>query len=362
MTIKVDVFSGFLGAGKTTLINKLLAETYKNEKLVLIENEFGDVSVDGAFIRAGDRDIEISELSSGCVCCSLSGDFATQMVEIVGWQSPTRILLEPSGVAKLSEVLSILQRVIEQCKLNGDTVVVNGVVTVADARKCRSYLDNFGEFYADQIEHASCILLSRTAGMEETELADCIALLRTYNSKAVIVTTPWEQVTGEQILLAIDGKENLSHELAALQKEADICPICGHHHRHEHHHNGEDCCGHEHKNSHDHKSCCCGHDHHHHHHHGHSAEEAFSSWGMETPRSYTLYQLKNILTTLDQTDTCGKILRAKGAVSVEGDQWLYFDFVPGEINIRIGPPCITGRICVIGSNICETALQQLFTL
>ena len=390
---KIDIFSGFLGAGKTTLIQKLIREAYQGEKLVLIENEFGEIGIDGGFLQ--DAGIEITEMNSGCICCSLVGDFGRALRQVMEQYHPDRILIEPSGVGKLSDVIRAVKN------LEMDDAVLNGFTTVADATKCKMYMKNFGEFFNDQIEHASSIVLSRTAGMKDEKLRDVVALLREHNQVASIITTPWEELTGKQILETMEQKNTLQAELAQLAAETaaqaeeeddddDCC--CGHDHDHEHHHHHdhehehEHCCGHdhdghdhddhehdehehhhhhdhEHDHEHDHDDhCCCGHDHdhdHEHHHHHHHADEVFTSWGVETTEKYTLDEIEDILGQLNG-GIFGAVLRAKGIVAGKDGQWIHFDYVPGEVNVRHGSADVMGRLCVIGSKIDEHALAELF--
>ena len=366
---KIDIFSGFLGAGKTTLIQKLIREAYQGEKLVLIENEFGEIGIDGGFLQ--DAGIEITEMNSGCICCSLVGDFGRALRQVMEQYHPDRILIEPSGVGKLSDVIRAVKN------LEMDDAVLNGFTTVADATKCKMYMKNFGEFFNDQIEHASSIVLSRTAGMKDEKLRDVVALLREHNQVASIITTPWEELTGKQILETMEQKNTLQAELAQLAAETaaqaeeeddddDCC--CGHDHdghdhddhdhdEHEHHHHHD----HEHDHEHDHDDhCCCGHDHdHEHHHHHHHADEVFTSWGVETTEKYTLDEIEDILSQLNG-GIFGAVLRAKGIVAGKDGQWIHFDYVPGEVNVRHGSADVMGRLCVIGSKIDEHALAELF--
>ena len=388
---KIDIFSGFLGAGKTTLIQKLIREAYQGEKLVLIENEFGEIGIDGGFLQ--DAGIEITEMNSGCICCSLVGDFGRALRQVMEQYHPDRILIEPSGVGKLSDVIRAVKN------LEMDDAVLNGFTTVADATKCKMYMKNFGEFFNDQIEHASSIVLSRTAGMKDEKLRDVVALLREHNQVASIITTPWEELTGKQILETMEQKNTLQAELAQLAAETaaqaeeeddddDCC--CGHDHDHEHHHHDhehdhEHCCDHDHdhdehedhdhehhhhhdhdEHDHDHDGhCCCGHDHdhdehdHEHHHHHHHADEVFTSWGVETTEKYTLDEIEDILSQLNG-GIFGAVLRAKGIVAGKDGQWIHFDYVPGEVNVRHGSADVMGRLCVIGSKIDEHALAELF--
>ena len=375
---KIDIFSGFLGAGKTTLIKKLIQEAYQGEKLVLIENEFGEIGIDGGFLQ--DAGIQITEMNSGCICCSLVGDFGKALRQVMEQYHPDRILIEPSGVGKLSDVIRAVQG------LEMEEAVLNGFTTVADAGKCKMYMKNFGEFFNDQIEHASSIVLSRTAGMSQAKLEAVVDLLREHNQTASIITTPWEQLTGAQILETMERKNTLQAELALLEEEAhhrhghddedeDCC--CGHDHEHEHKHEHHDhdhdedcCCGHDHDHEHEHEhhdhdhdeECCCGHDHDHehgHHHHHHHADEVFTSWGVETTRQFTREEIEDILSQFT-SGLYGAVLRAKGIVAGADGQWIHFDYVPGEENVRTGAASTIGRLCVIGSKIDEKALAALF--
>ena len=357
---KIDIFSGFLGAGKTTLIKKLIAEAYKGEKLVLIENEFGEISVDGGFLQ--DAGVEITEMSSGCICCSLVGDFAEALKKVKAQFAPDRILIEPSGVGKLSDVIRAVQGV-------GDPELVPGsFTTVVDATRAKMYMKNFGEFWCNQVENAGAIVLSRTKGMSETKLVACVDMLREHNKDAVIVTTPWDELDGKTLRAAMEHEDSLKAELARLAAEAaeddddeDEC-CCGHdhghhdhEHEHEHHHeHGEECsCGHDHEHDHEH--------HHHHHHHGHDADEVFVSWGTETARKFTEAEIVEALQGLDSL-RYGQAVRAKGYVASDGEDWIYFDYVPGERELRRGAPAVTGRLCVIGSGLDEEGLRELFKL
>ena len=351
---KIDIFSGFLGAGKTTLIKKLIAEAYKGEKLVLIENEFGEISVDGGFLQ--DAGVEITEMSSGCICCSLVGDFAEALKKVKAQFAPDRILIEPSGVGKLSDVIRAVQGV-------GDPELVPGsFTTVVDATRAKMYMKNFGEFWCNQVENAGAIVLSRTKGMSETKLKACVDMLREHNKDAVIVTTPWDELDGKTLRAAMEHEDSLKAELARLAAETadeddeDEC-CCGHDHDHEHHHE------HEHEHG---EECSCGHDHehehhHHHHHHGHDADEVFVSWGAETARKFTETEIVEALQGLDSL-RYGQAVRAKGYVASEGEDWIYFDYVPGERELRRGAPAVTGRLCVIGSGLDEEGLRELFKL
>ena len=353
---KIDIFSGFLGAGKTTLIKKLIAEAYKGEKLVLIENEFGEISVDGGFLQ--DAGVEITEMSSGCICCSLVGDFAEALEKVKAQFAPDRILIEPSGVGKLSDVIRAVQGV-------GDPELVPGsFTTVVDATRAKMYMKNFGEFWCNQVENAGAIVLSRTKGMSETKLKACVDMLREHNKDAVIVTTPWDELDGKTLRAAMEHEDSLKAELARLAAEAadeddeDEC-CCGHDHDHDHEHHHE----HEHEHG---EECSCGHDrehehHDHHHHHGHDADEEFVSWGAETARKFTETEIVEALQGLDSL-RYGQAVRAKGYVASEGEDWIYFDYVPGERELRRGAPAVTGRLCVIGSGLDEDGLRELFKL
>lgn len=358
---KIDIFSGFLGAGKTTLIKKLIQEAFEGEKLVLIENEFGEIGIDGGFLK--DSGINITEMNSGCICCSLVGDFGTALQEVLDKYSPDRIIIEPSGVGKLSDVIKAVSGVMEK---NTD-VVMNGYVTVADAKKCKMYMKNFGEFYNNQIESAKTIVLSRTGNISDEKLDACLALIKEKNDKATIITTPWEAINGKQILGAIEESNSLEIELL---EEEEVCPECGHHHHgHEHHHDHEE---HDHEHHHDHEEHDHEHHHHHHHegecagdhehhHHHHHADDVFTSLGMETAHKYTEEELTDILKKLSAEESgFGSILRAKGIVGAAGGEWFHFDLVPGEYEIRRGSADYTGRICVIGAELKENDIRELF--
>ena len=374
---KIDIFSGFLGAGKTTLIKKLIKEAYAGEKLVLIENEFGEIGVDGGFMK--DAGIEVTEMNSGCICCSLVGDFGEALKKVIDQFAPDRILIEPSGVGKLSDVIRAV------LNAEGDGAVVNGAVTVVDATKCRMYMKNFGEFFNNQIESAGTIILSRTDGISQEKLDQCITMIREHNGDAIIVTTPWDELDGKQILAAMERDDSLDTPLKSLEEaeehhhhddddEDDCC--CGHDHHHEHDHehehehehhhhdhdHDEECgCGHDHHHHHhDECSCGCGHDHDHDHHHHHHADEVFTSWGVETAKKFTKDEVENALEELDSAIEYGIVLRAKGIVAGQDGQWIHFDYVPGETNVRYGTAEVTGRICVIGSQLKEDALKELF--
>lgn len=375
---KIDIVSGFLGAGKTTLIKKLLAEVLADSKVVLIENEFGEIGIDGGFLK--EAGIEIKEMNSGCICCSLVGDFGTSLKEVLHTYEPERILIEPSGVGKLSDVMKAVQDVIDS-----KDVVLNSAVAVVDASKCKMYIKNFGEFFVNQIEYAGTIILSRTGDISEEKLSKAIELIREHNKKAVIITTPWEQIGGEDILAAIEGAKDLEAELMEELKAHRHEEEEHHHHHHhedeehEHHHHHED---EEHEHHHHHEDeehehhhhedeehehhhhdhgpdCTCGcHDHEHGHHH---ADEVFTSWGMETAAAYSKEKVEHILEELENEGEYGFVLRAKGMVPGADGSWIYFDYVPGESNVREGKPDVTGKFCVIGSELKEDALEQLFT-
>lgn len=357
---KIDIFSGFLGAGKTTLIRKLISEAFKGEKLVLIENEFGEIAIDGGFLQ--DAGIEITEMSQGCICCSLVGDFGKALRQVLETYHPDRILIEPSGVGKLSDVIRAVQN------LHMEDVTLNSFTTVADANKCKMYMKNFGEFFNDQVEHAGAIVLSRTDSVSGDKLSAAVDMLREHNPSAVIVTTPWDQLDGAQILAAMERKDTLAaalDQLASESEDEEVCPVCGHHHEHEHEHEHEH--GHEHE--HEHEECTCGchheqeHEHghaHHHHHHGHDADEVFVSWGIETTHKFSREALQSALEALGDAEQYGGVLRAKGMVACTCGKWLHFDLVPGEIELREGPAPVTGRLCVIGSKLNEAALAKLF--
>jgi len=381
---KIDIFSGFLGAGKTTLIKKLITEAFAGQQVVLIENEFGEIGIDGGFLK--ESGIQINELNAGCICCSLVGDFRTALQQVVEQYHPDRIVIEPSGVGKLSDVTRAVEGVAEHLD-----VQLNSFVTVADVNKVKMYMKNFGEFYDDQISHASCILLSRTQTASEEKIAAAVAMLREKNPTATIVTTAWDHLTGEQILKAMSTKDDFKAELIAMAAKANeehahedeeeehehhhhhydedgVCS-CGHHHdhddddddedEHEHHHHDHDehdhddhcCCGHHHDHD---GHCCCGH-----HHHDHHADEVFTSWGVETARKFTKAEVEHALTELD-TGNYGMILRSKGIVDGGADGWLEFDYVPGEWEVRSRSADVGGKLVVIGSKLNETAIAQLF--
>ena len=395
---KIDIFSGFLGAGKTTLIKKIIKESLANEKLVLIENEFGDIGIDGSFMQ--DAGIEVTEMNSGCICCSLVGDFGEALKKVLKQYNPDRILIEPSGVGKLSDVIKAVE------SIDSSDIALNSFTTVVDAKKCKMYMKNFGEFFNNQIENAGTIFLSHTNGLSEEKIGECIKLIREHNSDVIIVSTDWNLLSGEQVLLAMEREDTLDKDLEKLMKE-DACPVCGHHndhhHEHEHHHghcdchehhhdehcdchehhhhhdehcdrherehhhddhcdchehhhhehhSDESCCGHHHHHG---EECCCGHDHEHHHH----ADDVFTSWGIETARKYTNLEISNALSQLSDIENFGTVLRAKGIVD-GGNEWIHFDYVPDEIDVRSGSPSVTGRICVIGSDLKEENISKLF--
>ena len=345
---KIDIVSGFLGAGKTTLIKKLLAEAYKGEKLVLIENEFGEINIDGGFLK--EAGIQISEMSAGCICCSLVGDFNKALKDVEAQFHPDRILIEPSGVGKLSDVIVAVENTVKDVP----EMKLNSFVTVADATKVKVYMKNFGEFYNNQIEAAGTIILSRTQKMTQEKLEAAVSMLREKNADAAIITTPWDELNGKAILSAIE-KVSLADELLEKMRAEHEADEHEHHH---HHHDGEEC---------DDPNCSCHHhdheheEHEHEHHHHHHADEVFTSWGKETPKVYTQADIDRILTALDSGDY-GAILRAKGIVNGEGGKWIEFDFVPEEHEVRAGHPDYTGRLCVIGAELQEDKLSQLFGL
>ena len=386
---KIDIFSGFLGAGKTTLIKKLLKEAYAGEKLVLIENEFGEIGIDGGFMQ--DAGIEVTEMNSGCICCSLVGDFGKALKKVLDEYHPDRILIEPSGVGKLSDIIRAVQN------LNAEDVLLNGFTTVADVKKCKMYMKNFGEFFNDQIENAGCIVLSHTQSAKEEKIAETVALLREKNPTATIVTTPWDVLDGAQLLAAMERRDTIEEELARLAADVhhhhhheDECDDpdceCHHHHHHDeeechhehHHHHHEDECDdpecechhhheeHEHEHHHHEHECddpnceCHHHEHEHgHHHHHHHADEVFVSFGAETTKKFGKEELEGILAALSD-EKYGFVLRAKGIVECKCGKWLHFDYVPGEGDVREGSAAITGRLCVIGSKLDRQALEELF--
>ncbi|MDD6811347.1 MAG: GTP-binding protein [Lachnospiraceae bacterium] len=377
---KIDIVSGFLGAGKTTLIKKLLKEALADTKVVLIENEFGEIGIDGGFLK--EAGIEIKEMNSGCICCSLVGDFGTSLKEVLSTYSPERILIEPSGVGKLSDVMKAVQGAMEN-----EDVILNSAVAVVDASKCKMYIKNFGEFFINQIEHAGTIILSRTDKLSEEKIAACVAMIREHNAKATIITTPWDLLEGQDILNTIEGAKDLEAELMkevmAHHDEHEHHHDHDHEHDHEHHHDHEHEHDHEHHHDHDHEhdhehhhdhdhehdhehhhdhgpECTCGcHKHDHEGHEHHHADEVFTSWGMETPASFTQSEIAQKLQELEKEEY-GLVLRAKGMVPAGDGSWVYFDYVPGESDIRTGKPEVTGKICVIGSKLNEEKLAALF--
>ncbi len=336
---KIDIFSGFLGAGKTTLIRKLINEAYAGQKLVLIENEFGEIGVDGAFLR--DADIEVTEMNSGCICCSLVGDFSAALGKVLTQFHPDRILIEPSGVGKLSDVIRAVRSV------QTEDAVLNSFTTVVDANRCKMYMRNFGEFFNDQVEHAGAIVLSHTDGLSEEKLAKCVELLRSRNADAPLVTTPWNQLTGAQLLDAMERRNTVAHALELLAEETAHDE---HEHHHDHDHHGHD---HEEHIVDEHGHCSCGHDH-------HDADEIFVSWGVETARKYTREELGQMLGELIRETEYGSVIRAKGILPAKDGTWLHFDYVPGEPDVRTGGADVTGRLCVIGSDLKQEKLAQLF--
>ncbi len=382
----IDIYSGFLGAGKTTLIKKMIQEAYKGEKLVLIENEFGEIGIDGGFLQ--DAGINITEMNSGCICCSLVGDFGKALEQVISQYAPDRIVIEPSGVGKLSDVVAAVE------KVTGDSVKLGHTVAVADASKVKVYMKNFGEFYNNQVETANCVILSRTDAIPQAKLDAAVALIREHNDHAALVTTPWAELTGHQILEAMEGASSVKVTLAQMEQEhhhhhhhhdEEHHCCCGHHHEEEehhccgHHHHDEEehhCCGHHHHEDEDHH--CCGHHHHqeeHHHHHEeghcscghhhhdhehhHHADEVFTSWGVETAKKFTAEEISHALQELD-SEQYGLVLRAKGIVAAQDGTWIHFDYVPQEHNVRTGSAAVTGKLCVIGSQLDEQAVAKLF--
>ena len=374
---KIDIVSGFLGAGKTTLIKKLLKDALAGTRVVLIENEFGEIGIDGGFLK--ESGIEIREMNSGCICCSLVGDFGTSLREVMDTYAPERILIEPSGVGKLSDVMKAIQDAAE-----GSDMELNSAVAVVDASKCKIYIKNFGEFFVNQIEYAGTIILTRTDKVSDAKIAECVELLRQHNDKATIITTPIAELDGKQILTTIEGKADLQAQiLAEVMEEHDDEDEHEHHHHHHddedehehhhHHHHDDDDDDDEHEHHHDHEHAevevdengnriykSHSHHHHHHHHHGHDADEIFVSWGMETPAKYSEEEILAILSKLDDSDTYGFVLRSKGMVPDSEGRWIHFDYVPEETEVRFGAADVTGKICVIGSELKEDALADLF--
>ena len=375
---KIDIYSGFLGAGKTTLIKKMISESYRGQKLVLIENEFGQIGIDGGFLQ--DSGINITEMNSGCICCSLVGDFGKALTQVIEQYDPDRIIIEPSGVGKLSDVIAAVN------KVTNDEITLGYTVAVVDAGKVKVYMKNFGEFYLNQVATASTIVLSRTDAIPQQKLDNAVAMLREHNAEATIVTTPWDQLTGAQLAEAMAGEATLAAALKELEhahhhhhEDGHCC--CDHDHEHEHHHHEHDhhhedghcCCGHDHDHDHEHEHehhhhehdhhhhedghCCCGHDHEHEHHH--HADEVFTSWGVETAKKFTVEAIEAALKKLDSREY-GFVLRAKGIVSAQDGSWIHFDYVPGEQNVRTGSAAVTGKLCVIGSELDEEDIAQLF--
>ena len=372
---KIDIISGFLGAGKTTLIKKLVADAFQGEKLVIIENEFGEIGIDGGFLK--ESGIQITEMNSGCICCSLVGDFGNALKDVLERYSPDRVIIEPSGVGKLSDVIKAVKNI-------GDDVKINSTATVVDASKCKMYMKNYGEFYNNQIESAGTIILSRTQNVSEEKLAKVLTMIKEKNDEASVITTPWDQIDGKKILDAMEKVNTLEKELLEEHHHHDGECGCGHEHHHhdhdgecgcghEHHHHDhdEECgCGHEHHHDHD-EECGCGHEHHHdhdgecgcghHHEHGHHhADDVFTSWGVETAHKFTEEELRDIVSKLASDKSFGDVLRAKGIVASDEGEWFHFDLVPEETELRRGAADYTGRICVIGSNLNEDAIKELF--
>ena len=345
---KIDIFSGFLGAGKTTLIKKLLDGGFENEKIVLIENEFGEIGIDGAFLE--DAGVNITEMNSGCICCSLVGDFTKALDKVLKEFSPDRILIEPSGVGKLSDVISAIENT------GNENIALNSATTVVDAKKCKMYMKNFGEFFNNQVESAKCIILSHTDSLSEEKLHECIHLLKEKNKEAVIVSTPWDELSPVQILNAIEGTSSINNDMHDLEEE--------HHHKHEHechhgHHNHHEHCDcHDHEHHHEHgEHCSCGHHHHEHHH----ADEIFENFGIETAKKYEKTEIENILNELSD-EKYGTVLRAKGYVASNDNNWIYFDYIPDSPDVRNGKPSVIGRICVIGTELQKEEIKELFKL
>ena len=391
---KIDIYSGFLGAGKTTLIKKMIAEGYRGQKIVLIENEFGEIGIDSGFLQ--DSGINITEMNSGCICCSLVGDFGKALEQVIREYAPDRVIIEPSGVGKLSDVIAAVE------KVTGHEVALGYTVAVADAGKVKIYMKNFGEFYNNQIETASTIILSRTDSISQEKLDKSVELLREHNTSATIVTTPWSDLTGEQLIAAMEGMSTVAAQLEQLEQEHHHEHCCGHHghahdhergehccghHDHDHHEHGEHCCGHHNHDHHEHGEHCCGHhghahghehgehccghhDHSHHHEHGehcgcgghghhHHAEEVFTSWGAETAKKFAVQDIEAALAALDG-EKYGMVLRAKGIVACTDGGWIHFDYVPGEKNVRMGSADIIGKLCVIGAQLDEAGVAALF--
>ena len=375
---KIDIISGFLGAGKTTLIKKLLSEAFDKEKLVLIENEFGEIGIDSGFLK--EAGVQITEMNSGCICCSLVGDFGKALAEVLEKFAPDRIVIEPSGVGKLSDVIKAVEGVKSDIEIS-----LNSFTVVVDAKKSKMYMKNFGEFFNNQVEYAGTIILSRTKDMKQEKLEECVSALREHNSSATVITTPWEEISGKQILDAMEKNNTLEKELLEEHhhhhEDGEECCHEHHHHYedgeeccHEHHHHhedGEECCHEHHHHHEDGEECCHEHHHHHedgeeccheHHHHHHHADEVFSSWGVETPHKFTKEEITAALEELSKSDRHGMILRAKGIVPSVSGEWLHFDLTPGEYEIRMGAADVTGRICVIGSKLKEEEIKKLFSI
>ena len=393
--MKIDIYSGFLGAGKTTLIKKMISEGYKNEKLMLIENEFGQIGIDGGFLK--ESGINITEMNSGCICCSLVGDFSEALKQAISTYNPDRIIIEPSGVGKLSDVIKATESVLNEA------VVLNGFTTVADVNKCKMYMKNFGEFFNNQIEEVKCIVLSHTANASEHKIAECVTLLREKNPHATIITTDWDKLDGEQILSAIENSNSIEKELEEMKHEHhhnhhhhehhhhhdeecdcgchehhhdhehdEDCDCDDHHHNHNHNHDHDhyhqhhdedcDCHDHEHYHHHDEHCDCHEHEHHHHHHHHHHADDVFESWGVETANKFDVSNIEAILNALSNEEQYGMILRAKGILDSNDGEWIYFDYIPGAIDIRHGKADVIGKLCVIGSNINKENIKNLFNV
>ena len=387
---KVDIFSGFLGAGKTTLIKKLIKEAYCGEQLVLIENEFGEIGIDGGFMQ--DAGITVNEMNSGCICCSLVGDFSAALKKVIEQYAPDRIIIEPSGVGKLSDVIKAVQSV------DTDSIKLNAFTTVVDANRCKMYMKNFGEFFCNQIENASAVILSHTSGISDKRIAESVEIVKGLNPNAELVTTDWDSISGEQILAAMERTDTLEAELERLKHEhehhnhdGECChhdhehhhdgECCHHDHEHEHHHHDGECCHHDHEHDHEHhhhdgECChhdhdhehhhhdgeCCHHDHDHEHHHHHHADDVFDSFGVETAKKFTKAELKIVLNALGDEMTYGQIARAKGIVEGDNGAWIHFDYVPGESDIRDGSAGVVGKICVIGAHIEKDKIKKLFNV
>ena len=357
---KVDIISGFLGAGKTTFIKQLINQVYAGDKLVLIENEFGEIGIDGGFLK--DAGVEITEMNSGCICCTLVGDFSRALQKVLDEYQPDRVIIEPSGVGKLSDIVKAIEDVKEVADIE-----ISGKIAVVDGKKAKLYLKNFGEFFEDQVKHASTIVISRTQMMTDEKVEECVCMLREENAEATIISTPWEQLGKDAILHALEHAEihvehDHHHEHHHHGHEHDD-ECCGHEHHHEHHHHGHDdeCCEHDHHHEHHHHECGCGHDHHHDHHH-HHADEVFTSWGRETAHKYTDEELDFIVKTLSETNAYGTVLRAKGIVAMTDGSWKQFDLVPEESEVREAQADYTSRICVIGTDLKEADLAKLFSI